>query len=116
MDTWRALFIKLVGTFVAVWAGFGFVDANPLGTTLGLAAAITGANYLIGDLLILPAAGNVVATLADGGLAAGAAYLAGLLLTGIAVTLTGLIVVGLLVAVFEYFFHQYLLDARKVAP
>lgn len=115
-DTLRALFVKLVGTFVAVWAGCGLVDANPVGACLGLAAGITAANYLVGDLLILPAAGNIVATLADGGLAAGLTFLAGLFMTGITVSLTGIIVVGILVALFEYFFHQFLLRAKKVAP
>lgn len=114
-QTSKALLVKFLMTFVVAALAF-----RTLGSTwssiLFLAVAGTILNYLLGDLLILPAAGNLVASVADGGLAALTAYLIDRVSTGLKTTSGRLMLFAVLIAVGEYFFHRYLIKSPKVAP
>lgn len=114
--TSTALLVKLVLTFIAAVIAFTVLDRNAWGWVALVALAGTILNYLIGDLLILPKAGNVVASLGDGVLGALTAYLVDLIVPAFDTTWLSLVLFGVLVAVAEYFFHMYLRRSEKVAP
>lgn len=115
MRTLMALVVKFLLTTIVAALTFRSLG-NPWGSILALGVAGTVLNYILGDLLVLPSAGNLLASLADGGLAALTAYLWDRLSPAFRTTGGSLLIFGLLVAVAEYFFHQYLRADRKVAP
>lgn len=112
--TW-ALIAKFILTMVAATLAFRFIG-NPWRWVIILSVAGTFLNYLLGDLVILPSLGNVVASLADGLLAAATAYVLDVMSPAFRTTSGSLILFAVLVAAAEYFFHMYLLSSRKVAP
>ncbi|KNF08490.1 hypothetical protein CLPU_7c01180 [Gottschalkia purinilytica] len=114
--TVTALLVKFVATLGATWIAFSLLENNTFGFVLTVAIAGTLLNYLIGDLLILPNFGNLVASLGDGGLAMLTAYIIGTFTYGFRANITTFIIFGILVAIFEYFFHIYLLKTEEVAP
>lgn len=114
--TTGALIVKFLLTLAAAYIAFQMFDNNSFGWVLGVSLVGTILNYLIGDLYILPNFGNLVASIADGGLAAITAYLMGAIVRGNNVGISSLIVFGLVVALAEYFFHRYLLSTKKVEP
>lgn len=114
--TTTALIVKFLLTLVSAYIAFTIIDNNSLGWVLGTSIAATALNYLIGDLMILPKYGNFSASVADGGLAALTAYLAAAMTRGNNVGMGSLITFFLLIAVAEYFFHNYLLESEKVEP
>lgn len=111
-----ALFVKFLLTLGAALIAFQIFDNNSFVWVLGVSLVGTTLNYLIGDLYILPKFGNLVASIADGGLAALTAYLMGVMARGNNIGTSSLMVFGLLVALTEYFFHKYLLSTKKVEP
>lgn len=84
------------------------------GALLLLSVALTLVAYLLGDLLVLPAAGNLVAVAADAILAMVILWAGTAMLTGTA-PLSTLLIATVLLGVFEFFFHRYLL-ARGIVP
>ena len=115
MRTIVALVVKFLLTTAVAAVAFRPLG-NPWGTIVALGIAGTALNYILGDLIVLPSMGNVVASVADGGLAAVTAYVWDRLSTAFDTTTGSLLLFGLLVAVAEYFFHKYLAADRKVAP
>lgn len=117
MRTLLALAIKFMMTFAAaVIAGF-VVGVTNLGLLFLLAVVGTVVNYILGDLFVLPATSNTVASVADGGLAGALAYIIATnnrVLVADAIIFS--VVFGLLVMVGEYFFHRYLKKEKHVAP
>ncbi|HBV96000.1 MAG: hypothetical protein JL50_05130 [Peptococcaceae bacterium BICA1-7] len=111
-----ALIVKFVMTFVAAAIAFMILERNALGWVALVALAGTILNYLLGDLVILPRFGNIVASLGDGVLAAVTAYVVDLIVPGFTTTWAALAAFAVLVAVAEYFFHAYLRRSEKVAP
>ena len=65
--------------------------------------------YIIGNLWLLPKYGNLVAVLADFGLAALVIWLMMNGLPQFVLTVTGVWVIALVLALGEWFFHKYLL-------
>ena len=114
--TTGALLIKFIMTLVFTYIAFSLVDNNSFGWVLGLSLAATVINYLIGDLYILPKYGNFTASVADGGIAAITAYLAGIMTVGNNVAFGSIVTFAILIAIGEYFFHRYLLSTKKVEP
>lgn len=115
-NTGTALLIKLVLTFVAAAIAFWFFEANAWTWILLVSAIATAANYLVGDLAILPAAGNTVASIMDGVMAAVVAWLVSFFVPEFTISVASLAIFGIVVAVAEYFFHSYLKQADKVSP
>ncbi|MFA7745007.1 YndM family protein [Salinicoccus roseus] len=110
----KALLIKAVMTLAVLWivlgAGYG-MDFWPmiLVTTVVLGVI----SYFAGDLGILPAAGNMVATISDLVLTFLVVWLLGLLMTDISggtVPMAALIS-AVVIAVGEYLFHMYMLKS-----
>lgn len=114
--TTTALILKLVMTVVFAAVAFMLVDRNTWTWVGVVGVAGTIINYLLGDLFVLPRWGNLVASAGDGVLAALIAYVVDLIVPAFATSFAGLAVFAILVAVGEYFFHQYLKRSEKVAP
>ncbi|MEW6182883.1 MAG: DUF2512 family protein [Bacillota bacterium] len=114
--TGSALLVKLVMTFVFASATLGFIRGNTWGWVIVVAIIATALNYLVGDLLVLPAFGNIVAAIGDGLMGVITAYVVDLLVPAFRTTLLSLLIFGVLIALGEYFFHQYLLRSEKVEP
>lgn len=114
--TLLALVVKYLMTFVFAWLIFGMMLSNSM-TTIALVALIaTAGNYFLGDLLILPAFGNIVAAIGDGLLGVATFYLAAVVTRDLAVDVRSLFLFGVLILIGEYFFHRYLLSSEKVEP
>ncbi|MCG1009344.1 DUF2512 family protein [Salinicoccus sp. ID82-1] len=114
----KAMLIKAVMTLAVLWIVLGAfygMDFWPmiLGTTIVLGIL----SYFAGDMGILPAAGNAMATISDLVLSFLVVWLIGLWLTD----LTGgevavaAIISAIVIAVGEYLFHIYLLKSGPVA-
>ena len=76
-STGWALLVKLRFTFIAGLLTLALFDGNTWLAVLVWAAAVTAANYLIGDRYILPTVGNPIAAVVDAVLAARLAWLLG---------------------------------------
>jgi len=111
MNQLWAIGVKYVGVTAAVFLG-SFVAGLNVGYAQVLisAAFLTFVAYLVGDLLILPAGGNLVAVVADMGLAAGTLWVESTISAVIVATPLFLVVTTLSIGVFEYVFHAYLLE------
>lgn len=114
MKTTIALIIKFIVTMAAAWISFMIFGQVAFWTVVVIALAGTVLNYLIGDLLILPRFGNVVASILDGILGGVTAWI---ILAFFPVTytyMTSVYMFALIVAVAEFFFHMYLLSSRTI--
>ncbi|MCL6559435.1 MAG: YndM family protein [Firmicutes bacterium] len=112
--TWTALLVKFVMTLIFAAATLAFIRGNSWGWVFVVAVVATILNYLVGDLLILPAFGNITAAISDGIIGALSAYVIDLLVPAFRTTTAALLIFAILIAVGEYFFHQYLLRSEKV--
>jgi flagellar biosynthesis component FlhA len=126
-DKLTALIIKFAFTFAAAWLAFGYVGGNPIGWVLITALAVTILNYFIGDLIVLPAFGNIIASIGDGLLGAITAFVISLLTGSVKpdninnqipnlfrTNLLTLVFFALIIMIAEYFFHKYLTQTSKV--
>ncbi len=113
MRTLWALLAKFIMTFVFAALAFFYLFTNPIMSVFWVALAATAVNYLVGDLLVLPAFGNIVSSIGDGIIGAIVAYVAGLATPMFSAPLNALLVFAVLVAVGEYFFHQFLRRSEK---
>jgi len=116
LNTFRVLLVKFIMTFIMAIVAFSFFDVNPSGFVLLVALIATAGNYLVGDLYVLPAMGNVTASIGDGILGAILAYIVSLVTTAFDASLASLFIFAVLIAVGEYFFHPYLRRTKNVAP
>ncbi|MBU5676142.1 YndM family protein [Alkaliphilus sp. MSJ-5] len=115
-NTTMALVVKFIMTFIAAWLTLGVMDRNPLLWVVIVSIVGTVLNYILGDLVVLPNLGNIIASIGDGIMAAALAYIVDLFTIDFNTTFSGLAVFALIVAVAEYFFHIYLLQSDTVAP
>ncbi|WP_197482175.1 YndM family protein [Oceanobacillus sp. Castelsardo] len=65
----KALAIKFMTILIILYSLLAIFESATLGEFLLISALVTGIAYIIGDLFILPRFNNVVATIADFGLA-----------------------------------------------
>ncbi|ADU28693.1 DUF2512 family protein [Evansella cellulosilytica] len=102
----KAMMVILVSVFVlSMFNGYPFLN-----TTL-LALIITGAAYIIGDIFILRATNNTVATISDIGLCTIAIWLIGPIVYGIAVPFSVALLTGVIIGAGEWFFHKFMSNA-----
>lgn len=114
--TTSALLVKFVLTLGAAWLAFSLFGYNTFAVIFMIAIAGTVLNYMIGDLVILPKFGNIIASLGDGGLSILTAYALGSFIYGFRATTTSYVVFGVIVTIAEFFFHRYLLKSDEAAP
>ena len=103
------LLIKLIMSFAAAWISFSVFGYVGLSYVIVIALAATIFNYLIGDLLILPKFGNLVAAISDGILSAIISY--AVLAAYTFYTTVSLMIFAVIIAVLEFFFHIFLVNA-----
>jgi len=110
------LLLKYAMTFVAGFLTLYLIDGNSVLEVLAIALALTALNYILGDLMILPATNNLIASIADGLMAALVTYIIALIFPAITVSFLSLLILGVLIAAAEYFLHIYLMASHEVAP
>lgn len=108
--TLMTLLVKFVITFAATWISIGLIAGNPIGHVLAVSFAVIIVNYIAGDLLILPAFGNTIASIADGIMGIIVALLTGLFFEGFQAPFFSLFVYGVLLVIGQFFFHAYLIE------
>lgn len=113
--TTRFLLVKFILTFIFAFVALFAIRGNNLYWVGFVAVAVTVLNYLAGDILILPAFGNAVATVADGLSAMLVAHMAGVMVRGFRTGLFPLLLFGLMVATGEFFLHRYLQRRKDAA-
>ncbi|MFZ5597751.1 MAG: DUF2512 family protein [Bacillota bacterium] len=111
-----ALLFKFVMTFIFAVVAFMLVGRNTFGWVFVVAILGAALNYLAGDLYVLPKWGNITASVGDGILGAVLAFLVDLVSGAFTTSFISLITFAVLIAVGEYFFHQYLKRSEEVAP
>ncbi|WP_312698794.1 DUF2512 family protein [Sedimentibacter sp.] len=116
MRTTLVLLSKFLITLIASWISFFLIDANSLEMVLIIAAAGTIVSYALGDMVILPSMGNVIASAGDGILAAATAYLFDMFSNNFVTGATGLIIFAAIIGACEYFLHIYLIRDDHVQP
>ncbi|WP_430786343.1 YndM family protein [Virgibacillus flavescens] len=107
----KALGIKFIFTAIVVYSIFGiFYDAS-LWRLLWMSILATGILYIIGDLFILPKFGNLIASIADFGLAFLSFWILGNLLIDLSISVTtAALFASVFMAVTEALFHMYMTE------
>lgn len=106
---YKLIIITLITAFfTVVLGGYTFWQA------FLLSFIVTAMLYVVGDLLVLPAAGNMTATIVDAGSAALLVWLIPYLTAMPRIAFLGALMIGVVIGVAEYFFHQYLL--KEILP
>lgn len=107
----KALTIKGIATLIVLYLVLGLGYEVSFINVLLMTVILGVVSYALGDLYILPKTSNMTATMADFGLAFLLVFLLGMGLTDLASgTLAGAaLIVALIMAIGEYFFHIYFL-------
>ncbi len=109
-----ALLIKFVMIVIITWIVLGMLTNLRFGDILYISAAVTILAYIIGDLLILSATNNTVATLSDFVLALVVIYLFNFLWTTNQISFRDAFITAVLIGLGEWFYHKYV--SNKVFP
>ncbi|WHH60039.1 DUF2512 family protein [Petroclostridium sp. X23] len=110
----NALLIKFMMIAVALEVILMLVTDLSFGAILYIALAVTLIAYVIGDLLILPASNNTVATIADAGLALVTIFMFNYVFRGAYISFADALLAAAVLGVGEWIFHKYV--ARAVFP
>ncbi|KZL91780.1 DUF2512 family protein [Clostridium magnum] len=102
-----ALLIKFVMTAIVLEIVLYMLTELRFTSILYIAAAVTILAYIIGDLLILRATNNTVATIADVGLALATIYMFNFLWNATTISFTNALICAVVIGVGELFFHKY---------
>lgn len=118
MKTALALAVKFGATLAAVVVAGYFVGVVNWGLFFSIALIGTVVNYIVGDLLVLRAAGNIVASIGDGGMAGLIAFFMAVRNQDFGANQAFLfaVIFGIIVAVVEFFFHKWIAGEKGVAP
>ena len=95
----KALAIKGIMTIIVLYLVLGLGFGFTFGDTLLMTIVLGVISYLLGDLYVLPRWNNMIATLADFGLAFLVIWLMGMPLS-----------LGIVMAIGEYCFHFYMMS------
>lgn len=106
--TRKALLIKAGVTMAASWFTLSLIDVNSFGWVLMAALLTTLINYGLGDLVVLPNLGNMIASLCDGAMAAFIPYLFEIVVPVFEVSTVSLSILAAVITIFEFFFHTYM--------
>lgn len=113
--TTAALFWKLAMTFGSGLATLGLLERNPTGWVLLSAIIIAAVNYLVGDLMLFPSFGNLIAAIGEGFLAVAVAYVVALFTPPLQTSAISLAIFGALIAMGEGILHGSLLGTPRAA-
>lgn len=107
MEHLKSIIIKYVFTLAILYVILGIIFGMTFTNVLLTATVVTLAEYIIGDLLILPRTNNTIATAADFGLTLLVIWAMVASLTDAAMPFVPALVASVTFAVFEYVFHKY---------
>ena len=103
-----ALIIKYIMVTVMLYIVLGLFYRVGFGDILFLSLIVTALIYLLGDLLVLPMGGNVMATVADFAIALVAVWLVGGFWLNYGISIVPALYAAILIGAGEWFFHKYL--------
>ena len=109
-----ALLIKFVMIALVLEIALNLLTNLTFGDILYIAAVITVLAYIIGDLFILPATNNTVATVADAGLAFVTIYAFNFVWGVRYISFLDALIAAAVLGLGEWFFHKYV--ASNVFP
>lgn len=109
-----ALVIKFAAVTVILYIALGLFMGTSLMDILIMGVILTAASYVLGDLMILPAAGNSVAVFSDIVLAALLLWVLGNAMDNSAGAFVNALAVSVFLAIGEWIFHVYMQE--KVIP
>ncbi|WP_413380324.1 DUF2512 family protein [Alkalihalobacillus sp. 1P02AB] len=108
MQYFKALLLKWVISFAFLFIIFGLFYHVSIGNVFVLSLVVSVVSYL-GDLFIMPRISNTVATITDFGLALFLIWFVSQSLTNGANLFFPSLLAATGLAIFEYYYHQYLL-------
>ncbi|MFS0863190.1 YndM family protein [Fredinandcohnia sp. 179-A 10B2 NHS] len=109
MNHLKAIGIKFIITSIVVLSILSIFGDATIGELLFISLLLTGLAYVIGDLFILPRMGNLVATIADFGLAFFSLWALGyLFLERTSALITASLFASVFIALSEALFHAYM--------
>lgn len=103
-----ALAVKGIASLVLLYLILGIMYGMSFGNVLFITLVLGIVAYIIGDMLILPRTNNLVASIADFGLALMVIWLMSRVLTNGGNLFSMSLIASLGVALFEYFYHKYI--------
>lgn len=109
-----ALIIKFIMVAAVLEIILGMLTNFSFTQILYISLTVTVAAYVIGDLLILPASNNTIATVADSGLAAFVLYMFNFFWIPRQISLLDALICAAVLGIGEWFFHKYV--ANHVFP
>jgi hypothetical protein len=109
-----ALLIKFAMIAVVLEIVLGIITNLTFSEILYISATVTILAYIIGDLLVLPASNNTVATVADAGLALFTIYAFNYMWNTREISFADALIAAAVLGVGEWFFHKYV--ASRVFP
>ncbi|MGE0911806.1 DUF2512 family protein [Bacillus atrophaeus] len=115
----KALAIKGIMTIIVLYLVLGLGFNFTFGDTLLMTIVLGVVSYLLGDLYVLPKWNNMIATLADFGLAFLVVWLMGMPLSmGLSPGTLALaaLFAAIVMAIGEYFFHFYMMSKELGKP
>lgn len=118
MEHIKALSIKGIMTLVVLWLVLGVGYDMSFWPMILMTTIVLGlVSYLAGDLGILPAAGNAMATISDLVLTFLVVWLLGLWMTDMSggTVAIAAIISAVIIGIGEYFFHLYMLKSGPIA-
>jgi hypothetical protein len=116
MKHFTALLIKFIMVTLILEIILNMLTELTLTEILYISVAVTVFTYIIGDLLILPASNNIVATLADFALALATIYMFNYLWNTRYISLYDALVSATVIGVGEWFFHIYVNEQVLLSP
>ncbi|TDW01734.1 uncharacterized protein DUF2512 [Bacillus badius] len=115
-----ALLIKFAAITAILYVALGVIMDTSVTEILLMGAILTIVSYVLGDLMVLPAAGNSIAVFSDIVLAALLLWIMGNAMDNSAGTFVNALAVSVFLAIGEWFFHIYMrervLDTWKKDP
>jgi hypothetical protein len=113
----KALIIKFLMITIMLFLVLGLFYGVDFGDIITISIVLTVGAYIIGDLFILPRFRNVIATLADFGLAFIGVWVLGDILIEENIPLTtAALLSAVLIGVGEWFFHKYVIQIIRESP
>ncbi|MEK4031164.1 MULTISPECIES: DUF2512 family protein [Bacillaceae] len=103
-----ALLMKFVALTAILYIALGVIMDTPITDILIMGLVLTVVSYILGDLMILPAAGNSIAVFSDIVLAAVLLWIMGNAMDNSAGAFVNALAVAFFLGIGEWFFHNYM--------
>ena len=103
-----AVIMKFVAVTAILYIALGVIMDTPVTDILIMGFVLTAVSYILGDLMVLPAAGNSIAVLSDIVLATLLLWMLGNAMDNSAGSLVNALAVSVFVGIGEWFFHNYM--------